>query len=90
MQNIYVVVYFLEQTKTKAEIKQHSRGQAATPFFDNDLWVPDFPRAVCLNHSPRGTLKNFPVTLNFGGRLKVKMSKAHGLRPRMLPDDCEK
>lgn len=28
--------------------------------------------------------------LNFSGRLKVKMSKAYGLRPRTLPDDCEK
>jgi len=30
MQNIYVFVCFLEQTKTKAEIKQNSRGWVAT------------------------------------------------------------
>lgn len=81
MQNIYVFVYFLKQTKTKAEIKQNSRGWVATPSFNNDLWVPDFPRAFRMNHFSRGTLKNFPVMLNFSGRLKVKMSKAYGLRP---------
>lgn len=78
---------FSEQTKTKAEIKQHLRLWVATLSFDNDLWVPD---SLHLNHFPRGTLKSFPVKLDFGGWLKVKMSKAHGLHPRMLPDDCEK
>lgn len=83
---MYLCIFF-EQTKTKAEIKQNSRHCNATPSFRNDLWVPD---SLHLNHFPRGTLKSFPVTLDFGGWLKVKMSKAFGLHPRMLPDDCEK
>lgn len=51
------------------------------------IWVP---ASLHVNHFPRGTLKSFSVRLDFSGWLKVKMSKAYGLHPRMLPDDCEK